>query len=164
MRHLKRNGLGYSYPIVSGEDIKKVWNLRKAGLGLLSNVPGDEKPVPVIEDTAVDVHDLAGYIAEMNVLLKKHGLYSVHYAHAGSGELHLRPILDLKTSHGVKLFRTMAEETATLVKKYDGSFSGEHGDGRLRGEFIPQMIGEHNYKLIKELKEGLGSRQHLQPG
>lgn len=149
---LQQHGLGYSYPVVSGEDIRKVWDLRKAGLGLLSNVPGDEKPVPVIEDTAVDVHDLPDYIAEMNVLLKKHGLYSVHYAHAGSGELHLRPILDLKTSQGVKLFRTMAEETATLVKKYDGSLSGEHGDGRLRGEFIPQMIGEHNYGLIKELK------------
>ena len=69
------------------------------------------------------------------------------------GKFHLRPILDLKTSSGVKLFRTMAEETATLVKKYDGSLSGEHGDGRLRGEFIPQMIGDHNYRLIKELKE-----------
>ncbi len=149
---LKASGLGYSYPVVSGEDIKKVWDLRKAGLGLLSNVPGDEKPVPVIEDTAVDVHDLPAYIAEMNTLLKKHGLYSVHYAHAGSGELHLRPIIDLKTSEGVQLFRKMAEETATLVKKYDGSLSGEHGDGRLRGEFIPQMIGKHNYELIKDLK------------
>ena len=161
---LKRNGLGYSYPVVGGDDIKKVWDLRKAGLGLLSNVPGDEKPVPVIEDTAVDVLDLPAYIGEMNLLLKKHGLYSVHYAHAGSGELHLRPILDLKTSQGVKLFRTMAEETATLVKKYDGSLSGEHGDGRLRGEFIPQMIGDHNYRLIKELKEVWDPGNIFNPG
>lgn len=149
---LKAKNLGYSYPVVSGDNIKKVWNLRKAGLGLLSNVPGDEKPVPVIEDTAVDVHDLPEFIADINSLLKKHGLYSVHYAHAGSGEIHLRPILDLKKTSGVKMFRTMAEETAALVKKYDGSLSGEHGDGRLRGEFIPKMIGPHNYKLIKELK------------
>lgn len=149
---LKANNLGYSYPVVSGEDIKKVWNLRKAGLGLLSNVPGDKKPVPVIEDTAVDVNDLPAYINEVAEVLKKHGLYSVHYAHAGSGELHLRPIIDLKTTQGVQLFRKIAEEIATLVKKYDGSLSGEHGDGRLRGEFIPKMIGEHNYKLIKELK------------
>lgn len=161
---LKNKGLGYSYPVVGGEDIKKVWNLRKAGLGLLSNVPGDEKPVPVIEDTAVDVNDLPAYIADMNTLLKKHGLYSVHYAHAGSGEIHLRPILDLKTSEGVKLFRTMAEETATLVKKYDGSLSGEHGDGRLRGEFIPQMIGEHNYKLIRELKKVWDPNGIFNPG
>lgn len=161
---LKANSLGYSYPVVSGEDIKKVWNLRKAGLGLLSNVPGDEKPVPVIEDTAVDVRDLPAYIHDVGEVLKKHGLYSVHYAHAGSGELHLRPIIDLKTSEGVKLFRTIAEEIATLVKKYDGSLSGEHGDGRLRGEFIPKMIGEHNYKLIKELKSVWDPEGIFNPG
>ncbi len=161
---LKAQGLGYSYPIVGGENIKKVWTLRKAGLGLLSNVPGDEKPVPVIEDTAVDVRDLPAYIAEINVLLKKHGLYSVHYAHAGSGEIHLRPIIDLKTSDGVRLFRSMAEGTATLVKKYDGSLSGEHGDGRLRGEFIPQMIGPHNYELIKALKKVWDPNSIFNPG
>lgn len=161
---LKSRGLGYSYPIVSGENIKKVWNLRKAGLGLLSNVPGDEKPVPVIEDTAVDVQDLPAYIADMNEVLKKHGLYSVHYAHAGSGELHLRPIIDLKTTAGVRLFRTIAEETAALVKKYSGSLSGEHGDGRLRGEFIPQMIGEKNYTLIKNLKKVWDPENILNPG
>jgi Fe-S oxidoreductase len=161
---LKAKGLGYSYPIVGGENIKKVWNLRKAGLGLLSNVPGDEKPVPVIEDTAVDVHDLPAFIADINTLLKKHGLYSVHYAHAGSGEIHLRPILDLKTSAGVSLFRTMAEETAALVKKYDGSLSGEHGDGRLRGEFIPKMIGGHNYALIKGLKKVWDPHNIFNPG
>jgi FAD/FMN-containing dehydrogenase/Fe-S oxidoreductase len=161
---LKSKGLGYSYPVVSGDDIKKVWNLRKAGLGLLSNVPGDEKPVPVIEDTAVDVNDLPAYIADVADVLKKHGLYSVHYAHAGSGELHLRPIIDLKTTDGVKLFRTIAEEIATLVKKYNGSLSGEHGDGRLRGEFIPKMIGEHNYKLIKELKKVWDPNNVFNPG
>jgi FAD/FMN-containing dehydrogenase/Fe-S oxidoreductase len=161
---LKSKNLGYSYPMVSGEDIKKVWNLRKAGLGLLSNVPGDEKPVPVIEDTAVDVNDLPAYIADVAAVLKKHGLYSVHYAHAGSGELHLRPIIDLKTTDGVKLFRTIAEEIATLVKKYKGSLSGEHGDGRLRGEFIPKMIGEHNYKLIKELKKVWDPNNVFNPG
>jgi FAD/FMN-containing dehydrogenase/Fe-S oxidoreductase len=161
---LKNNNLGYSYPVVSGDNIKKVWNLRKAGLGLLSNIPGDTKPVPVIEDTAVDVNDLPGYIADINVMLKKHGLYSVHYAHAGSGELHLRPYIDLKTEDGVRLFRTVAEDTAALVKKYDGSLSGEHGDGRLRGEFIPMMIGEHNYKLICDLKKVWDPDNIFNPG
>ncbi|HKZ38552.1 MAG TPA: FAD-linked oxidase C-terminal domain-containing protein, partial [Chryseolinea sp.] len=161
---LMGKGLGYSYPIVSGDNIKKVWNLRKAGLGLLSNVPGDKKPVPVIEDTAVDVNDLPAFIADINTLLKEHGLYSVHYAHAGSGEIHLRPIIDLKTSEGIKLFRTMAEETASLVKKYDGSLSGEHGDGRLRGEFIRKMIGSHNYELIKALKKVWDPNHIFNPG
>ncbi|MDZ4808263.1 MAG: FAD-linked oxidase C-terminal domain-containing protein [Bacteroidota bacterium] len=149
---MRAAGLGYHFPLLFGDDSKKIWTLRKAGLGLLSNLPGDEKAVPVIEDTAVDVNDLPAYIRDFNEILKKHNLYSVHYAHAGSGEIHLRPIINLKTKEGNQLFRKIAEEIATLVKKYNGSLSGEHGDGRLRGEFIKQMVGEKNYQLLKEVK------------
>ena len=149
---MRAAGWGYHFPLLFGNDAKKIWTLRKAGLGLLGNLPGDDKAVPVIEDTAVAVHDLPGYIREFNKILKKHNLYSVHYAHAGSGELHLRPIINLKTKEGNRLFRTIAEEIATLVKKYNGSLSGEHGDGRLRGEFIKQMVGEKNYELLKQIK------------
>jgi FAD/FMN-containing dehydrogenase/Fe-S oxidoreductase len=156
--------LGYHFPLVFGPDIKKVWSLRKAGLGLLSNLPGDEKAVPVIEDTAVDVNDLPAYIRDFNQILKKHGLHSVHYAHAGSGELHLRPILNLKTAEGNRMFRVIAEEIADLVKKYKGSLSGEHGDGRLRGEFIERMIGSRNYQLLKELKETWDPHHIFNPG
>lgn len=145
-------GLGYHFPLLFGDDTKKIWTLRKAGLGLLSNLPGDEKAVPVIEDTAVAVEDLPAYIAEFNQILEKYDLFSVHYAHAGSGEIHLRPIINLKTAEGNQLFRTIAEEIATLVKKYNGSLSGEHGDGRLRGEFIQQMIGPKNYQLLRQVK------------
>ena len=161
---LQGKELGYAYPVIENEDVSKVWNLRKAGLGLLSNVPGDAKPAPVIEDTAVNVTDLPAYIAEFNQILKKHGLYSVHYAHAGSGELHLRPILNLKTAEGIGLFRTIAEEIADLVKKYDGSLSGEHGDGRLRGEFIPRMLGAHNYELLKRVKQTWDPEGIFNPG
>jgi len=149
---MRGSGLGYHFPLLFGDDCKKIWTLRKAGLGLLGNLPGDDKAVPVIEDTAVDVQDLPGYIRDFNEILKKHNLYSVHYAHAGSGELHLRPIINLKTKEGNRLFRVIAEEIATLVKKYNGSLSGEHGDGRLRGEFIRQMVGEKNYELLKQIK------------
>src|SRR5678816_4562616 len=86
-KDMRAAGLGYHFPVLSGDDTKKIWTLRKAGLGLLSNLPGDEKAVPVIEDTAVDVNDLPDFIAEFNEILKKYNLYSVHYAHAGSGEL-----------------------------------------------------------------------------
>lgn len=149
---LRAANLGYHFPLVTGDDIKKVWTLRKAGLGLLSNLPGDEKAVAVIEDTAVDVQDLPEFIREFNQILAQYGMYSVHYAHAGTGELHLRPIINLKTEEGHRQFRTIAEEISTLVKKYQGSLSGEHGDGRLRGEFIQQQIGPKNYALIQELK------------
>ena len=149
---MRAAGLGYHFPLLFGEDSKKIWTLRKAGLGLLSNLPGDAKAVPVIEDTAVDVNDLPSFIADFNDILLKYNLHAVHYAHAGSGEIHLRPIINLKTVEGNQLFRTIAEEIATLVKKYDGSLSGEHGDGRLRGEFIQQMVGDKNYELLKAIK------------
>jgi len=149
---MRAAGLGYHFPLLFGEDSKKIWTLRKAGLGLLGNMPGDEKGVPVIEDTAVDVNDLPGYIDDFHKILAKYNLHAVHYAHAGSGEIHLRPIINLKTVEGNHLFRIIAEEIATLVKKYKGSLSGEHGDGRLRGEFIKQMVGEKNYELFKTIK------------
>ena len=149
---MRAAGLGYHFPLLFGEDTKKIWTLRKAGLGLLGNLPGDEKAVPVIEDTAVDADDLPAYIDEFDAILKKYDLHAVHYAHAGSGEIHLRPIINLKTIEGNHLFRIIAEEIATLVKKYKGSLSGEHGDGRLRGEFIRQMVGEKNYELLKTIK------------
>ena len=149
---MRAANLGYHFPLLFGEDTKKIWNLRKAGLGLLGNLPGDEKAVPVVEDTAVDVQDLPAYIREFNEILAGHQLYSVHYAHAGSGEIHLRPIINLKTEKGNQLFHTVADEISSLVKKYNGSLSGEHGDGRLRGEFIRKMIGEKNYQLLREIK------------
>ena len=160
---LKTAGLGYHFPLLFGEDTGKIWSLRKAGLGLLGNMPGDKKPVPVVEDTAVDVHDLPAYIAEFNELLKKHHLHSVHYAHAGSGEIHLRPIINLKTEEGNKMFRTIATEIAGLVKKYQGSLSGEHGDGRLRGEFIEQMVGKHNYELFRQIKNSWDPQHIFNP-
>lgn len=147
------NGFGYHYPVIHGNDINKVWALRKAGLGLLSNVKGDRKPVAVIEDTAVIPELLPDYMNDFQKMLSKLGLECVYYAHIATGELHLRPVLDLKDPKDVELFHTVALETARLVKKYRGSLSGEHGDGRLRGEFIPLMLGDHVYGLLKEVKK-----------
>jgi len=149
---LKIKGFGFEYPVVSGEDIAKVWNLRKAGLGILSNMPGDSKPVSVVEDTAVSPAKLPAYINEFDEILKKYNRDCVYHAHIATGELHLRPILNLKKTEDVAIYHSIAEETAKLVKKYNGSLSGEHGDGRLRGEFIPLMIGDRNYEIIKKIK------------
>ena len=161
---LRQHHLGYHFPVLFGADTKKIWNLRKAGLGLLSNLPGDEKAVPVIEDTAVRVEDLPDYIYDFNQILLKYNLHAVHYAHAGSGELHLRPIINLKTADGNELFKTIAAEVAVLVKKYRGSLSGEHGDGRLRGEFIEQMVGYANYQRFIELKKVWDPKGIFNPG
>jgi FAD/FMN-containing dehydrogenase/Fe-S oxidoreductase len=161
---LKSLGLGYHYPLLTGADTGKIWTLRKAGLGLLSNMPGDAKPVPVIEDTAVTVEDLPAYIREFNEKLAERGLFSVHYAHAGTGEIHLRPILNLKTAEGQRLFRVVAEDIASLVKKYKGSLSGEHGDGRLRAEFIKTMLGDKVYAELVRLKHTWDPQNIFNPG
>ena len=161
---LKSAGYGYAYPVVKGKDISKVWELRKAGLGVLSNMKGDPKPVTLMEDTAISVEVLPDYMDEIELLLAKYGKQAVFHAHIGSGELHIRPILNLKIPEDVKLFRTIGLETAHLVKKYRGSLSGEHGDGRLRGEFIPVILGEHNYKLLKQVKECWDPNGILNPG
>lgn len=150
---LIESGLVYHNSRVSGADITKVWELRKAGLGLLTSMKGDAKPVSVIEDTAVVPELLPEYLAEFGQMLNKYGLSSVYHAHIGTGELHLRPILNLKSSEDVEIFRKVAYETAFLVKKYRGSLSGEHGDGRLRGEFLPLLFGEHVFNLLKRVKE-----------
>ncbi|WP_237276193.1 FAD-binding and (Fe-S)-binding domain-containing protein [Tenacibaculum ovolyticum] len=150
---LKINNFGYHYPKVYGEDIAKVHYLRKAGLGLLGNIVGDMKAVACIEDTAVALEDLPEYIEEFTQIMDKYQQDAVYYAHAGAGELHLRPILNLKKQEDVVLFRKITTETAELVKKYKGSFSGEHGDGIVRAEFIPLMIGDKNYQLLRRVKK-----------
>ncbi len=150
---LQKNGFGYHHPKITGNDIKRVFDLRKAGLGLLGNMIGDKKAVACIEDTAVDLNDLPNYIEEFTSIMDKYQQKAVYYAHAGAGELHLRPILNLKKSEDVVLFRKITTETAELVKKYKGSFSGEHGDGIVRAEFIPLMIGDDNYQLLKRIKK-----------
>jgi FAD/FMN-containing dehydrogenase/Fe-S oxidoreductase len=150
---MRAKNYGYHFPLLFNQDINKVWALRKAGLGLLSNVPGDAKPVSVIEDTAVHPEFLPLYIADIKKMLSQLGLDCVYHAHIATGELHLRPVIDLKTKEGVALFYTVAEKTAHLVKKYRGSLSGEHGDGRLRGQFIPIIIGDANFMLLKETKK-----------
>jgi FAD/FMN-containing dehydrogenase/Fe-S oxidoreductase len=163
-QEMREAGFGYYFPVLFNADIRKVWDLRKAGLGLLSNIAGEERSVTVIEDTAVDVEDLPAYMAEFQEILKKYKLDCVFYAHIGSGELHLRPLLNLKEKKHIELFRTILQEIADLVKKYRGSLSGEHGDGRLRGEMIPFMLGEKNYELLKQVKKTWDPQGIFNPG
>ncbi|MFC2104614.1 FAD-binding and (Fe-S)-binding domain-containing protein [Bacteroidota bacterium] len=160
----KKSDYGYHFPIIYGDDTKKVWALRKAGLGVLSNMEGDARPVSIIEDTAVNVEALPDYMDDVQKILEKYKLECVYHAHIGSGELHLRPILNLKDSKDVATFRTIGLEIANLVKKYKGSLSGEHGDGRVRSEFIPIIIGEKNYDLIKEIKSVWDPNHIFNPG
>ncbi len=150
---LLESGLSYHCSRVYNDDISRVWALRKAGLGVLTSVKGDRKPIGVIEDTAVAPERLPEYLEEFEQMMQRHGLSCVYYGHISTGELHLRPILDVKQPKDRHLFRQVAEETAMLVRKYRGSLSGEHGDGRLRGEFIPLVYGQEVYNLMREVKQ-----------
>ncbi|WP_458626500.1 FAD-binding and (Fe-S)-binding domain-containing protein [Winogradskyella sp. PC D3.3] len=161
---VKSMNLSYANPVLKGDDINKAVELRKAGLGLLGNIIGDKKAVACIEDTAVALEDLDNYISEFTALMKSYNQNAVYYAHAGAGELHLRPILDLKQSEDVVLFRKITTDVAKLVKKYKGSMSGEHGDGIVRAEFIPMMIGEANYKILKHIKSAFDPHNIFNPG
>ncbi len=162
--NLKTSQLGYAYKLVEAEDCDKVWDLRKAGLGLLANIPGDAKAVACIEDTAVALEDLPLYIEAFTALMKSYHQKAVYYAHAGAGELHLRPILNLKSSTDVELFRAISEASAKLVKSFKGALSGEHGDGRVRSEFIPLVLGEDNYQLLKRIKSTWDPSSIFNPG
>lgn len=158
------SGLSYAYPILEGKQIDQAMELRKAGLGLLGNMIGDRKAVACIEDTAVALEDLASYIDAFTAIMDDYQQEAVYYAHAGAGELHLRPILNLKDATDVTLFRKITTDVAKLVKSYQGSMSGEHGDGIVRSEFIEMMIGTPNYELLKRIKYTFDSQSVFNKG
>jgi Fe-S oxidoreductase len=165
VERLQASGLGYHFPILYGESAQWAWEVRRAGLGVVANVAGDTKPVTVIEDTAVSVQVLPEYVRELNELLHaRYGISCVHYGHAGSGELHLRPLLNLKTAEGRRVFEELASDVARLVKKYKGSLSGEHGDGRLRARFLRQMLGSDCFRLIEQVKTLFDPDNTFNPG
>ncbi len=150
---LTQNKLGYAYPVIKGDKTKLVWDIRKAGLGLIRNMPGDAQPVNLIEDCAVPPENLPYYIEDLQKVLEKYNLQASYYAHAGAGELHVEPMINLKTQEGKETFRNVLKDTVDLVIKHNGSLSGEHGDGRLRGEFIPDVLGSKVFELIKQTKK-----------
>lgn len=164
LHSLHRSGLSFWSPLLNREEIDMAIELRKAGLGLLGNIMGDKKAVACIEDTAVALSDLSSYIKEFTALMEFYGQKAVYYAHAGAGELHLRPILNLKQTSDVVYFRNITADVAKLCKKYKGSFSGEHGDGIVRSEFIRMMIGDNNYALLERIKYVFDPENIFNPG
>ena len=150
--------------VIYPPDIDKAWNLRKAGLGILSNIPGDRHAIACIEDTAVDIDILADYIAEFEQLLKRFGQEAVYYAHAGAGEIHLRPILNFTTKEGIQTFKDLTQNVARLVRKYNGSLSGEHGDGRVRAPYLEEYYGPKLYEAFRKIKYVFDPKNIFNPG
>jgi Fe-S oxidoreductase/FAD/FMN-containing dehydrogenase len=142
----------------------RIWSLRKMALGLSMAQKGDAKAISFVEDSAVDPGHLRDYIAELLEIVARHGTTAGVYAHASVGCLHVRPVVDLKTEHGVRQFETIAEEVSDLVLKYGGALSGEHGDGLVRSPFQEKMYGPALYQAFRELKRTFDPLGVLNPG
>ncbi|HOV12178.1 MAG TPA: FAD-linked oxidase C-terminal domain-containing protein [Bacteroidales bacterium] len=164
VNELKSHGLGFHFPVIMGKDMVKVRNLRKAGLGVLSSVTTAMKPHSFVEDTAVAPDKLGSYMAEFCAMIDSYGVKCAFYGHIATGELHLKPVLNLRTNEGVELLQRISYDTAMLVKKYRGSLSGEHGDGRLRAGFIPLVLGNTIYQCLTEVKNVFDPRHIFNRG
>jgi len=168
--HLKKKlkGLRHQGPVVivsDPDEQAKVWHVRKLGLGILMSVRGDAKPIPFIEDAAVPVEHLADYITKIYAYAREAGVEQVAmYAHASAGCLHVRPLVNLKKSDGVRQLRQIAEKSVELVMRYGGTISGEHGEGIARGEFSEVYFGPELTKAFKEIKIAFDPNNHLNPG
>src|SRR5258706_916510 len=143
---------------------REVWEVRKAGLNIMMSMKGDGKPVSFIEDCAVPLENLAEYTERLTQVFRKHGTEGTWYAHASVGTLHVRPILNMKAD-GAKKMRAIAEEACALVKRYKGAaYSGEHGDGLVRSEWIAPIIGERLAAALAEIKDLFDPRGLMNPG
>ncbi len=142
---------------------KDVWEVRKAGLNIMMSMKGDGKPVSFIEDCAVPLEHLAEYTARLTAVFEKHGTRGTWYAHASVGTLHVRPILNMRADGAAKM-RAIAEEACAMVREYKGAFSGEHGDGLVRSEWIAPILGEKLTAALGEIKDLLDPRGLMNPG
>ncbi len=143
---------------------RDVWEVRKAGLNIMMSMKGDGKPVSFIEDCAVPLEHLAEYTERLTRVFAKHGTRGTFYAHASVGCLHVRPVLNLRTEHGARQMRAIAEEACALVKEYKGSYSGEHGDGLVRSEWIEPVYGPRLTRAFAEIKSAFDPRGLMNPG
>ena len=143
---------------------KDIWSLRKAAIPLLMSLEGDPKPYPFIEDATVPPEELAEYVVEFEEVLEDHDTSAAYFAHAGSGTLHIRPILNLKDEVGIEKMHSITDDVTDLVLKHHGSFSGEHGDGMARTEFNPKMYGDDLWSAFKEIKTAFDPEWFMHPG
>ncbi|MFB6141561.1 MAG: FAD-binding and (Fe-S)-binding domain-containing protein [Halosimplex sp.] len=141
-----------------------IWALRKAAIPLLMSLQGDPKPYPFIEDATVPPEELAEYVTEFEEVLEDHDTSAAYFAHAGSGTLHIRPILNLKTEDDIEKMHSITEDVTDLVLKHHGAFSGEHGDGMARTEFNPKMYGPDLWQAFKEIKTAVDPEWFMHPG
>ena len=162
---MERRRLGYAcVNLLEPARQANVWALRSAGLGLLMSTRGDSKPLPYVEDTAVDPQKLGEYVKRFDEIVKAHGTTAGYYGHASVGCLHIRPLVNLKTSEGMDKMVSIASDVSDLVLEYGGSLSGEHGDGIVRGVWTEKMFGPKIHQAFREVKQAFDPHGIMNPG
>ncbi len=162
---MARQGLGYAcVNILDRAAQTSVWNLRKAGLGLLMSIHGDSKPLPFVEDTAVEPENLGEFVRRFDEIVANHGTEAAYYGHASVGCLHIRPLVNLKGAEGMARMVAIGDEISDLVREFGGAMSGEHGDGIVRGVWTEKMFGPRMYEAFRELKNTFDPQGIMNPG
>ncbi len=165
VQDLKSQGFGYAHPIFTDpQDMEDVWVIRKKGLGLMLGREGDKKAIAFIEDAAIPIDVLPDYIEEVQAVCDKYETEAAVYAHASVGVIHVRPFLNMRAQEDVDRFKGIAQETFELVKKYKGSWSGEHGDGLVRSPFNEDFFGPRLYQAFKDVKALFDPKGLMNPG
>ena len=162
---LKREKLGYAVTrLLTPESQDPVWNMRKAGLGLMMNVKGDAKPLPFVEDTAVSPEKLPEYVTRFDEIVRRHGTTAGYYGHASVGCLHIRPLINLKTREGMDRLYAIARDVSDLVAEFEGALTGEHGDGIVRGFWNEKIFGANLVQAFREVKAAFDPAGIMNPG
>jgi len=164
-RRLREKGLGYGYvQALSPAAQKDMWEVRKAGLGLLMGMKGDAKPSPGVEDTCVPIEKLPEYVRRVQALMAEHRVRAEYYGHASVGVLHIRPILNLKTAQGMATLRALEDRMSDMAKEYGGAMTAEHGDGLARSEWIEKMFGRRLVAAFEQVKDAWDPQGIMNPG
>ena len=164
-RKMKSVGLGYAFVrCFTAEEKQRVWETRKAGLGLLMGTTGDHKPVGFVEDAAVAIKDLPEYVRRFDKIVADHDTTASHYAHASVGLLHNRPVINLKSESDIQKMHSIAAHVRDLLMDLGGAMSGEHGDGLVRSEWIESMFGPRIYGALREVKSAFDPTNIMNPG
>ena len=162
---MSRKGHGYACVNLMDKSAQgSVWAVRKNGLGLLMSMHGDAKPLPFVEDTAVDPEKMGDFVRQFDEIVRNHSTEAAYYGHASVGCLHIRPVVSLKNQEGIDKMMSIANEISDLVKEFGGSLSGEHGDGIVRGVWNEKMFGPEIYRLFQELKGTFDPEGIMNPG
>ena len=162
---MKSVGVGYAFVrCFTAEEKQRVWETRKAGLGLLMGMTGDHKPVGFVEDAAVAINDLPEYVRRFGKIVADHDTTASHYAHASVGLLHNRPVVNLKSESDIQKMHSIAKHVRDLLMELGGAMSGEHGDGLVRSEWIESMFGTQIYGALREVKSAFDPTNIMNPG